>query len=254
MDLNAASYPDLKGKVVLITGGANGIGESMVRAFAAQGCQVHFCDVDEEAGKALAKDLGDSATFRKLDLRKEVSIKGWIKAIGRKHNRIDVLINNAARDPRIALGDATSRDWDDLFALNLLSMFLTLKESTPWLEQSEQGSVINFSSITVHLGPEEMTAYVATQAGIQGLTRSAARELGPKGIRVNTLSPGWIMTDRQLKEFVTPAVKRQLKKEQCLPGLLQPEQVANVALFLASQTSSGMTGQELLVDHGWRYS
>ena len=115
-------------------------------------------------------------------------------------------------------------------------------------------SIINFSSITFHVSPKEMTAYVATKAGIQGFTRALARELGPRGIRVNTISPGWIMTPRQLEQFVTPSVKRMIKSVQCIPDLIQPKEIASVALFLASTASSAMTGQELLADRGWAHS
>ena len=116
------------------------------------------------------------------------------------------------------------------------------------------GSIINFSSITIHLSPPGMQAYVATKSATIGFTQSLARELGPQNIRVNTLSPGWIMTERQLKEFVTPSVKRMLKKEQCIPQLIEPEEIARVAIFLASDLSVAVTGQELLVDRGWAYA
>ncbi len=252
--MSSATYPDLSGKIVLITGGANGIGANMVRSFIAQGSLVEFCDVDEKAGKALAKELGKDCRFQKLDLRHEPSIRKWVKAIGKRRGQVDVLVNNAARDPRIPLAETTSKAWDDLFALNLRSMFLLTRECESWMTKAGSGSIINFSSVTFHLGPPDMAAYVSTKAGIQGLTRSTARELGPKRIRVNTLAPGWIMTNRQLDEHVTAAAKRQLKKEQCIPDLMQPQQIADLALFLASQASSSLTGQELVADHGWRYS
>ena len=119
---------------------------------------------------------------------------------------------------------------------------------------SKGASIINFSSITFHIGPTEMSAYVATKGGIIGFTRSLARELGPRGIRVNTLSPGWIMTHRQLEQFVTKRVKKMIRESQCVPDLIQPSEIAEVAMFLASDASAAMTGQELLVDRGWAYS
>jgi NAD(P)-dependent dehydrogenase (short-subunit alcohol dehydrogenase family) len=246
-------YDDLCDKVVLITGGANGIGEAMVRAFAANGSHVHFCDIDSASGKALCAEVGGQVTFDRLDLAKEKEIRRWVERVTKQEGRIDVLINSAARDPRIAFDKMTVEEWDQLFALNLRAYFIASQSAVRHMPKSG-GAIVNFSSITCHLAPAEMAAYVATKMGIQGLTRSLARELGPRRIRVNTLSPGWIMTDRQLDEHVTPAVKRQLKKDQCIPDLLQPDEIAEVALFLASRASRALTGQEILADRGWAHS
>ena len=151
------------------------------------------------------------------------------------------------------MDELTTQQWDNVFALNIRSFVITAQQSRQYMSAGG-GSIINFSSITHHLSPAAMSAYVATKSGIIGLTRSLARELGPERIRVNTLAPGWIMTERQLQQFVTPAVKRMLKKEQCIPDLIQPEEIADVALFLASDASSAITGQELLADRGWAHS
>lgn len=248
----AAVYQDLSGKVVLITGGANGIGASMVESFCEQGAKVYFCDLDETAGKELAKSLSGRAGFRKLNLEREASIRSWVKQVGKMKGKIDVIINNAASDPRIEFESMTSKQWDDLFARNLRAYFLTVQSALPWLRKG--ASIVNFASITFHIGPTPMTAYVSTKGGIIGFTRSLARELGPKGIRVNTLSPGWIMTERQLKQFVDASVKKMIRKAQCMPELLQPAEIAQVAMFLASEASSAMTGQEILADRGWAYS
>ena len=246
-----ATYAELAGRTVLITGGANGIGQAMVEAFHVQGATVSFCDMDEAGGKRLAKRLAKRAEFTKVNLLRELEIKRWIAKVAKRHGSIDVLINNAARDPRIKFEDVSSKDWDDLFAGNLRAYFLTCREASPHLVKG--ASVINFSSITRFNGPEEMSTYVATKAGAIGLSRSLARELGPRRIRVNTISPGWIMTDRQLDEHVTPAIKRELRKIQCIPDLNQPDEVADVALFLASDASRAVTGQDILVDRGWRH-
>jgi D-xylose 1-dehydrogenase len=245
-------YGDLEGKVVGITGGANGIGAAMVRAFHQQGALVCFCDIDATAGKALAAAIGPGVVFRKVDLLKASQVQKWIEGIGSDYGALHVLINNAACDPRIALEKMSVADWDTLLARNLRACFLTSQAASPLLKKG--ASIINFCSITFHIAPAEMTAYVASKGGILAFTKSLARELGPRRIRVNTISPGWIMTDRQLEQFVTPAVKRMLRKAQCIPDLLLPEEVANVALFLGSETSSGITGQELLVDRGWAHS
>ena len=244
--------PEHEGRNVVITGGANGIGTSLVHAFHAQGAQVFFCDVDVRAGRALGKELGERAVFQKVDLTAEKEVVRWIAEIGRRHRVIHALINNAARDPRIPLERASTKDWDDLFATNLRACFLTCREAVKWMRAGS--SIVNFSSITFHQGPANMSAYVATKGGVLGFTRSLARELGPRRIRVNTLSPGWVMTERQLREYVTAATKRLIRRSQCIPDLIQPEEIAGVVLFLASDASCAMTGQELLVDRGWYHS
>ena len=156
------------------------------------------------------------------------------------------------RSPRIGLDEMSSRNWDDLFARNLRAYFLTSRQCAPRMR--EDASIINLSSITWHIAPARMSAYVATKAGVLGFTRSLARELGPRGIRVNAVSPGWVMTERQLRQFVTPAVKRLIKKSQCVPVLIQPGEIASVVLFLASEMSRAITGQEILADRGWAHS
>ena len=244
-----AVYDELAGRLVLITGGANGIGRAMVEAFHVQEAVVCFCDLDEKAGARLAKRLGDRAEFAKVNLTSEAEIKRWVARVAKRHGDIHVLINNAACDPRIALEDVTSKAWNDLFAINIRAYFLVCREAS--LHLAKGASIVNFSSITFYTAPVNMSAYVATKAAAIGLTRSLARELGHRRIRVNTISPGWIMTERQLSDHVTPAVKRQIRREQCIPDLNQSDEVADVALFLASDSSRAVTGQEILVDRGW---
>lgn len=241
-----AHYPDLEGKSVLITGGARGIGEAMVRAFSEAGAVVRFCDLEIERGDRLARETG--AVFSRVDLREEREISEWIHSV----ETIGVLINNAARDPRIPLVEQSVEEWDDLLAVNLRAQMLTVREATARF--AERASVIQFSSVTFHLGPPEMSAYVASKGGILAMTRSLARELGPRGVRVNTISPGWIMTERQERDFVDDEVRAMLAERQCQPSLLQPGEIARVALFLASDQSSAITGQEILADRGWFYS
>jgi len=243
---------ELKGCNVLVTGGANGIGAAIVRAFHEQGARVFFCDVDARAGTNLAGELGDRAVFLEVDLTRERAIARWIGGIGRRHQTIHTLVNNAARDPRIPLERASMEDWDRLFAVNLRACFLTCREAVKWMRAGS--SIVNLASITFHSGPANMTAYVATKGGVLGFTRSLARELGPRRIRVNTVSPGWVMTERQLREYVTPATRKLIRHAQCIPDLLQPEEIADVVLFLASDASRAMTGQELLADRGWHHS
>jgi NAD(P)-dependent dehydrogenase (short-subunit alcohol dehydrogenase family) len=243
---------DLRGKAVLLTGGAQGIGAATVQAFQRQGAITYFCDRDLRAGRKLAQQLGGDVHFTRVDLTREAEIRSWILQVRRQARRLDVLVNNAARDPRIELEKTTSHEWDALFATNLRACFLTCREAARAMRSG--GSIINLASITFHAGPDRMSAYVATKGGVLGLTRSLARELGPRRIRVNTVSPGWVMTERQLREFVTPAVKRHIRRSQCVPDLIQPEEIADAILFLASDASRAITGQELLVDRGWYHS
>ena len=241
--------PEHEGRNVVITGGANGIGMSLVHAFHAQGAQVFFCDVDVRAGRALEKELGERAVFQKVDLTAEKEVVRWIAEIGRRHRVIHALINNAARDPRIPLKRASTKDWDELFATNLRACFLTCREAVKWMRAGS--SIVNFSSITFHQGPANMSAYVATKGGVLGFTRSLARELGPRRIRVNTLSPGWVMTERQMKRWLDAEGERELERNQCLPDRLQPHDIARMILFLASDDAAMCTAQEFKVDAGW---
>jgi D-xylose 1-dehydrogenase len=244
------TYPDLKDRVVLVTGGANGIGTATVRAFRQQGAEVFFCDTDVTAGKTLAAEIG--AAFHRVDLRREKEIMRWIGDTARRRKRIDVLVNNAACDPRIPLPELTAQRWDDLFAVNLRAAFLCSREAAAHMGQN--AAIVNLASITWHIAPTQMAAYVATKGGMLGFTRSLARELGPKGIRVNAVSPGWVMTERQVRQYVTPAVKRLIRRSQCVPALIQPAEIADVILFLASGASAAIAGQEILADRGWAHS
>ncbi|HVY70588.1 MAG TPA: SDR family oxidoreductase, partial [Verrucomicrobiae bacterium] len=197
---------EFKPRNVVITGGANGIGAAMVRVFHRAGARIFFCDTDAANGKALADQLGERVFFAKVDLLKERQVQRWIRSIGDRAQNIHVLVNNAAADPRASLEDMSVGDWDRLFARNLRAYFLTCREAAPLMPAG--GSIINFASITFHTGPARMSAYVATKGGILGFTRSLARELGPRRIRVNTISPGWIMTSRQLREYVDAAARK----------------------------------------------
>ena len=246
------TLPELRNRIVLVTGGANGIGAAIVRAFHAQGAQVYFCDVDQTAGEQLATTLGSNVHFRKVDLLSELQIVRWIGAIRKQGQPIHALINNAARDPRIELAKTSAKDWDQLLALNLRAYFLTCRETVKAMQPGS--TIVNLASITIHQGPSPMTSYVASKGGVLGFTRALARELGPQRIRANTLSPGWVMTDRQLQHYVRPATKRHIKRAQCIPELIQPDEIADVTLFLASDASRAITGQEILVDRGWYHS
>lgn len=245
-------FPELNNQLILVTGGADGIGSAIVRAFHRQGAYVCFCDVDQRAGRDLVSSIGEGIDFRAVDLTKEEQICSWLREIRRLKRPVRALINNAARDPRMELTKTSAKAWDSLHDLNLRAYFLICRELSPLMISGS--SIINLASITFHQGPAAMSAYVASKGGVIGLTRALARELGPRRIRVNTLSPGWVMTERQLQQYVRPATKKLIRRAQCIPDLLQPEEIADVALFLASDASRAVTGQEILVDRGWYHS
>lgn len=248
--LPVPKYGDMENKVVLLTGGANGIGAATVDAFAAQGALVEFCDLDRTAGRRM-EQAHSRTRFTRVDIARENQLIAWIRAVAKRHSRIDVIVNNAAIDPRIPLAEMTVRKLEQLVAVNLQPLFITARECLPHMKG---GSIINLASITFHTAPADMSAYVATKGAIIGCTRSLARELGPQRIRVNTVSPGWIMTERQLRDYVNAATKKLIKRSQCVPDLLQPEEIAEVILFLASECSRAITGQEILADRGWAHS
>jgi len=244
-------------KTVLITGAARRIGAVTAQLFHAAGYRViiHYNNSAASADKLceqLNSDRDNSCLLVQGDLNDMAGL-AKIAALVERVGRLDVLINNAASDPRIEFESMTVEQWDDLFARNIRAYFIAAQQASPRFP-ARGGAMINFSSITVHKSPAKMEAYVSTKAATIGLTQSLARELGPRNIRVNTLSPGWVMTDRQLEEFVTPEVKQMLRREQCIAELILPGEIAKVALFLASDMSSAITGQEFLVDRGWACS
>src|SRR5688572_12207171 len=184
-----AQFSELKDRAVVVTGGANGIGAATVRKFHEHGARVFFCDKDTAAGERLARELGTRASFQTVDLANEAQIVSWVAEIKRSTATIRVLVNNAAWDPRIPFFETSTQQWDDLFAVNLRAGFLMARECAPAMARG--GSIVNLASITFYNSPPKMVAYVATKGGVIGFTRCLARELGPQGIRVNCVSPGW---------------------------------------------------------------
>jgi D-xylose 1-dehydrogenase len=247
-----AQFPELKDRAVVVTGGANGIGAATVGRFHQQGARVFFCDKDATAGERLARELGPGVAFQKVDLKEEAQVVSWVAEIRKKACSFHALVNNAAWDPRIPLPNTSSQQWDDLFALNLRAGFLMARECVPAMGNGS--AIVNLASITFYNSPPNMVAYVATKGGVIGFTRCLARELGPKGIRVNCVSPGWVFTERQMRDYLTPENKALIRERQCIPDFIQPEEIADVILFLASEASTAVTGQEILVDRGWHHS
>lgn len=246
-----AVYPDLSGKVVLVTGGAAGIGEATVRNFAAQGARVAIIDIDETRGEALAQNLGERALFLAADLTDTPALKAAIGVARDRLGPIDVLINNAAHDERHATLDVTEAYWDARMAVNLKHQFFAAQAVLPDMMAAGRGAIVNLGSCSWVIGQGGMAAYTASKSAVLGLTRSLARDFGPHGVRVNAVAPGWIMTERQLQLWVTPETEKSIYENQCLKRPLTPDDVARVIVFLASDEASAITNQHYIVDGGW---
>ena len=250
-----ATYPSLAGKVVFITGGATGIGESLVRAFCGQSAVVAFVDIKEAEGHVLcdtvAAETGRGPLFIGCDIRDIDALRAAIETTRRTLGNIAVLLNNAADDTRHPLKDVTPAYWDDRFAVNLRPAFFAAQAAHPQMRELGQGSIVNFGSISWMVKQGNMPAYTTAKAAVHGLTRVLARDFGGDNVRVNTLVPGWVMTRRQLENWVDEEAERQIDSNQCLPRRLQPDDIANMALFLAADDSSMITAQAFIVDGGW---
>ena len=246
-----AVYPDLAGKVVIVTGGAAGIGEAIVRGFAGQGCHVGVLDVDAGRGERLQAELGDRIRFLACDVTDIEGLKAAISTVREAFGPIDCLINNAAHDERHQTLEVTEAYWDGRIAVNLKHQFFAAQAVLPDMVANGRGSILNLGSTSWMIGQGGMAAYTASKSAVLGLTRSLARDFGQHGVRVNALAPGWIMTERQLEKWVTPESERELYERQCLKRRLVPEDIARVVVFLTSSEASAITNQHYVVDGGW---
>ncbi len=248
-----ATYPSLVGKRVLVTGGATGIGEALVEAFAAQGARVAFVDVQDDAGQALVDRIGGDAgvLYHRCDLTDLDALKTQFAAIEQALGGIDVLINNAANDDRHSIDDITPAYWDERMAVNLRHQFFASQAVIPAMRRAGGGVILNFGSISWHLALPDLLIYQTAKAAIEGLTRSMARDLGRDNIRVNAVIPGNVQTPRQ-ERWYTPEGEAELVAAQCLDGRIQPVDIAALVLFLASDDARMCTGHEYFVDAGWR--
>jgi D-xylose 1-dehydrogenase len=249
-----ATYPDLEERTVLVTGGASGIGEAIVRAFAAQGARVGFLDLDRSAGEALAAELsgaGASVCFEPVDLRDLAALNAAIEAVRAALGPVTVLVNNAANDERHPTPTVTPDYFDDRIAVNLRHQFFASQAVLPDMEAAGSGSIVCMSSISWMAGFGGMALYTASKSAVLGLVRSLARDYGPAGIRVNAVSPGWIMTKRQLDLWLTPEADAMRAERQALKRRLVPDDVARLVLFLASEEAGAITAQNHVVDGGW---
>ncbi len=250
-----AIYPSLKARSVFITGGGSGIGASLVRHFAAQGSKVAFVDIAKEASEAtvaaIEADGHEKPAFLLCDLRDIEALRAAITKAAEINGPITVLVNNAAHDERHAIESVTPDYWDERMAINLRHQFFAAQAVVPMMKAAGGGSIINFGSTSWMIGQGGMPGYTAAKSAIMGLTRGLARDLGPDDIRVNSIAPGWIMTERQVELWLTSEGERELMARQCLKRKLYPDDVARLALFLASDDSNAMTNQTYICDGGW---
>ena len=250
--MSFATFPSLEDRTVYVTGGASGIGADMVRAFAAQGAKVGFVDISADAGQALAKALSDSSrvAFEACDLCDIDSLKAAFARLKASIGPAEVLVNNAARDDRHGWEDVTPDYYDQRIATNLRHMFFAIQTVAPDMIAAGRGSIINFGSNSWFEASGGMPVYTTAKAAVHGMTRSFARDLGKHRIRVNTIVPGWIMTERQKQLWATPAALEKHLARQCLPDLIDPVYVARMALFLASDDSAMCTANNYMVEGG----
>jgi NAD(P)-dependent dehydrogenase (short-subunit alcohol dehydrogenase family) len=248
-----AVYPSLADRVVLVTGGGSGIGASIVECFARQKAKVGFLDIDEAASAQVLSSLegfGAKAHFEACDVREVDALREAIEATRRALGPITVLVNNAARDDRHVTEEVTPEYWDERFAVNLKHQFFAAQAVLPDMKAAGRGAIINFGSVSWMVGQGGMVAYTACKSAVLGLTRSLARDFGHYNIRVNAIAPGWILTERQRKLWLTPESHARLMDAQCLKRELVGEDIARVVLFLASDEAGAITGQHYVVDGG----
>ena len=247
-----ATFHDLEGVSVFITGGGSGIGAALTEGFIAQGAKVAFVQRSDAGAfcDGIEARYGTRLLFRPCDITDTGALRAAIGQAAAAHGPIRVLVNNAGNDTRHRLADHGPREWSDALAVNLGPHYFTAQAVAPAMGAAGGGAIINFSSIAYLMGIAEYPAYVAAKAGVTGLTRALARELGPDGIRVNAVLPGWVLTRRQLELWASPEALAGHMERQCLKRHLAPEDIVETVLFLASGASAMITGQAIAVDGG----
>ncbi len=243
-----ATYPSLRNKRVLVTGGASGIGRLTVEAFAEQGARVAFLDRDAENAQAVSAASG--AAHKLCDLRDIEAVRAAIADLAAEHGPFEVLVNNAARDDRHDWRDVTPEYWDERMDTNLRHMFFAMQAVAPGMIAAGGGAIINLGSNSWWEAVGNFPAYATAKAAVHGLTRTMARDLGQHRIRVNTVVPGWIMTERQKTLWATPEALEAHRASQCLPDLIDPVYVARMVLFLASDDAAMCTASNYMVEAG----
>ena len=249
-----ATYPSLNGRTVFITGGATGIGASMVRRFAGQGARLGFIDIDAPSAAGLVADISERGHappwFRCVDVRDVKRLKAAIVEFADANEGLAVLVNNVADDSRHSPLEVTEESWRNGLSINLDPAFFASQTAIPIMRDAGEGCIINLSSITALFGPMQLPGYVSAKSALLGLTKALARQYGRDGIRVNAILPGWVATERQLSTWLTAEAERDWMKHVALKRRIRPGDVANLALFLASDESSMITSQFFVIDGG----
>ncbi len=251
----AAVFPSLRGRTVFITGGGSGIGACLVEEFARQGALVAFIDVAEEASAALAQKIQSQGLaapwWRKCDVTDVPALRAAIHAAAAALGNFHVLVNNVASDDRHAIANVTPEYWDQRMAVNERPAFFAIQAVLPGMRTLGGGSIVNFGSTGWQAKSGGYPAYATAKSSVMGLTRGLAKELGSHRIRINVVSPGWVMTERQLRLWAVPNMDQEIARMQCLPDAIQPQDIAAMVLFLAADDSRACTAQEFIVDGGW---
>ncbi len=244
-------YPSLAGQTAIVTGGASGIGATIVADLVAEGAKVGFLDIDTAAGEALAGALGAAVRFEAVDIRDIEAVQAAIERLRAALGPITILVNNAARDDRHTIDQVTPAYWRDRMAINLDHQFFASQAVWRDMAAAGGGAIVNMSSTSYLASHSSMVAYKTAKSAAIGLTRALARELGGHNIRVNAILPGWIMTPRQIEKWLTPEGEADLLARQCLKRKLVPADISRTVLFLASDDASAITAQAIIVDGGW---
>jgi D-xylose 1-dehydrogenase len=250
-----ALYPGLAGKTVFITGGGTGIGAAITAGFAGQRAKVAFVDIAEDESRALAarlaQETGAEPLFIPCDIRDIGALQRAIEATRAALGDIAVLVNNAANDQRHTVEETTAEYWDERMAVNLRPMFFAAQAVLPQMRRRGGGAIVNFGSISWMVAQGGFPAYATAKAAVHGLTRTLARDFGIHDIRVNCVVPGWVMTERQRRLWLTPEADAARAAAQCLKTTVEPEDIADMVLFLASDAAAKCTAQDFIVDAGW---
>ena len=249
-----AIYPSLKDRTVFISGGGSGIGASIVEHFAEQGSKVAFVDIDDAASTALVKKItaaGHPALlYRKCDVRDIKAYQAVLAEVAATLGAVTVLVNNAARDDRHTLDSVTPEFYDERIAVNLRHAYFAIQSVAPGMKKAGGGSIVNFSSVSYHVMTPNLSVYQSAKAAVIGMTRGLARDLGGDRIRLNSITPGWIMTQRQIDLWLTPEAEAGQMAAQCLKEKLYPPDIARMALWLGADDSRLVTAQNFTVDGG----
>lgn len=250
-----ARYPSLHGKTVFVTGGGTGIGADIVEAFAAQSCRVAFVDVAGPESEALVARLNavspQPVVFRRCDVRDIALLQKTLADVALSLGPIEVLVNNVANDARHAIDEVTPEFWDNSMAINQRPAFFAIQSVVAGMRAAGGGAIVNLGSTGWQMKNPGYPAYAVAKSSVNGLTRGLAKNLGADRIRINTVTPGWIRTDKQLRNSLTPEAQKQLLEAQCLPDLVSGADVARMVVFLTAREGAMCTGQEFVVDAGW---